>query len=130
MWRRSIDQLFDTLFAHRRLDDVGDVAWEPAVEMFEDANEVVVRAVVPNIDPKHIAVTVADNRLTLKGEMRHEKEESKRTHYRRELRYGIFVRVLAAEVMRTEAKATYKIEIKIPKSENVKSGTIKVQLAA
>jgi len=133
--RRSVDRLFDTLLTHRPLVDIEDETWEPAIEMFEDANGVVIRVALPNIDPKHLDITVADNRLTLKGEMRHEEEEKKRTYYRRELLYGSFARVLPlpANLKDKEAKATYKngvLEIKVPKSEKARPVNIKVRAAA
>ncbi|HYM91929.1 MAG TPA: Hsp20/alpha crystallin family protein, partial [bacterium] len=126
--RRSMERLFDDVFAR----DPANAAWEPAVEMFETDHEVVVRAELPNIDPKQVDITVTNDTMTLKGESKHEQEEQGRNYYRRELRYGTFTRTLplGTEVKSGDAKAVYKdgvLEIKIPKSERVKPTSVKVQ---
>ncbi len=126
--RRSMDRLCDDVFTR----DPANAAWEPAVEMFETDREVVVRAELPNIDPKQVDVTVTNDTMTLKGESKHEQEEQGRNYYRRELRYGTFTRTLplGTEVKSGDAKAVYKdgvLEIKIPKSKRVKPTSVKVQ---
>ena len=93
----------------------------------------VVRAEMPNIDPKTVDVTVTDGALTLRGETRHEEEHKGRNYFRRELRAGAFTRTLPlpTEVKSAEAKATYKdgvLEVKIPKSERVRPTSVKVQV--
>jgi HSP20 family protein len=72
--------------------------------------------------------------ITIRGEKKHEVEHKDRNYYRRELRYGAFVRTLPfiTKVKSAEAKATYKngvLEVKIPKSEEVKAASVKVQAA-
>jgi len=134
--RRSMDQLFDEVFTRRPGvgREVATLAWEPAVEMFESDHEVVVRAELPDVDPKQVEITVTSDAITLKGERKHEQEEKGRNYYRRELRYGTFARTLplGTEVKSGDAKATYKdgvLEVKIPKSERVKPASVKVQIA-
>lgn len=136
--RRSMDRLFDEFFIRRpgaagELRELPALAWEPAVEMFETDHEVIVRAELPNIDPKQVDITVTNDTLTLKGETKHEQEQKDRNYYRRELRYGAFTRTLplGTEVKGGEATAAYKdgvLEIKIPKSERVKPASVKVQV--
>jgi len=132
--RRAMDRLFDDFFAIRRPSrDLAEMAWEPAVEMYETENEVVVRAAMPNMDPKDVDITVTNDAITLKGETKHEEERKGRNYNRRELRYGAFFRTLplSTEVKSSEAKATYKdgvLEVKVPKSERVKPTSVKVQI--
>lgn len=132
--RRAMDRLFDDFFSTRRPSrDLAKMAWEPAVEMYETENDVVVKAEMPNIDPKNVDITVTNDSITLKGETKHEEEHKDRNYYRRELRYGAFSRTLplGTEVTAAEAKATYKdgvLEVKIPKSERVKPTSVKVQI--
>ncbi len=127
--RRSMDRLLDDVFTR----DLAGVAWEPGVEMFETDHEVVVRAALPNIDPKQVDITLTNDTITLKGESKHEQEEKNRNYYRRELRSGTFSRTLplGTEVTSGDAKAVYKdgvLEIRIPKSERVKPTSVKVQV--
>jgi HSP20 family protein len=135
--RRSMDRLFDGFFTSRTgpagRRELATIGWEPAVEMFETDHDVVVRAELPNIDPKQVDITVTNDSITLKGETKFEEEKKERNYYRREFRYGSFARTLplATEVKSGEAKATYKdgvLEITLPKSERVKPTSVKVQV--
>lgn len=133
--RRSMDRLFDDFFStrHPAGREANALAWGPAVEMFETEQAVVVRAALPNIDPKQVEITVTNDAITLRGETKHEEERKDRNYYLRELRYGSFTRTLplATEVKSGEAKATYKdgvLEVTLPKSERVRPTSVKVQV--
>src|SRR2546427_4827792 len=54
--RQSMDQLFDEVFTRRPVGirEVASRVWEPAAEMFETDREVVVRAELPDVDPKQV----------------------------------------------------------------------------
>jgi HSP20 family protein len=134
--RRSMDRLFDDFFTTRSPSgrrELVTAGWEPAVEMFETDHDVVIRAELPNIDPKQVDITVTNDSITLKGQTKFEEEKKERNYYRREMRYGAFSRTLplTTEVKSGEAKATYKdgvLEITVPKSERVKPTSVKVQV--
>jgi HSP20 family protein len=135
MLRRSMERVFDDFLPTRRASrgGVDMLVWEPAVEMFETPDSVVVRAELPNIDPKSVDITITGDAITLKGETKREEEQKTRNYYRRELRYGAFTRTLpfATEVKSADAKATYKdgvLEITVPKSERAKPTSVKVQV--
>lgn len=49
--RESMDKLFDELFT-RRPRGQAELAWAPAVEVFETDNDVMVRAELPGIEPE------------------------------------------------------------------------------
>jgi len=132
--RESMDKLFDEFFT-RRPDRRGGVpvVWQPAIEAFETDHDVVVRAELPGIDPDQVDISVTEDTLTIKGEAKSEQEEKKRNYYRRELRYGAFVRslTLPAGVQGDQAKASYKngiLEVRVPKSERAKPKTVKVEV--
>ena len=132
--RREVDRLFDEIItrpAPLELRRMGE--WEPAVEMYETESEVVVKAALPNIDPKQVEIVVTNEAITLKGEAKHEEEQKGRNYYRQELQFGAFRRTLPllTEVKGAEAKATYKdgvLEIKAPKSERAKATAVKVKV--
>jgi HSP20 family protein len=132
--RRSMDRLFGDVFTIRRPGrGIAALDWEPAVEMFETEQAVVVRAELPNIDPKQVDITVTNDTITVKGKTAHEEEHKSRNYYQSEFRYGEFSRTLplATEVKSAEAKATYKdgvLEVTLPKSERVKPASVKVQV--
>jgi HSP20 family protein len=131
--RREMDRLLDDFWA-RPAREGAEPGWVPPVEIFEADNEVVVRAELPNIDPKQMDISVTPEAITLKGETKHEEERRARNYYRRELRYGSFARALPlpTEVKSAEARATYKdgvLEVRIPKSDRSRATPVKVQPA-
>jgi HSP20 family protein len=130
--RESMDRLFEDFFS-RRPRQSGPLVWQPAVEISETDAEVVVKAELPGIDPKHVEVNVTGDTLTIKGEAKAEQEEKRRNYYRRELRYGAFQRAIALpiEVKGDEAKATFRhgiLEIRVPKAERVRPKSVKVEV--
>lgn len=135
--QRSLDRLFDELSGRRplrRREAREPVVWEPAVEVYETDQEVVVRAELPGVDPKNVNVTVQDNTVTIEAEAKEEQEERGRNYLRRELRYGQFSRslTLPAEVRADAAKATYRngvLELRVPKSERAKPKQVKVEVS-
>jgi HSP20 family protein len=139
-FEEAVDRLFDDVMLGGRSqrtarNGLPAAAWQPAVEMFETGDEVVVRAEMPNVDPANVDVTVTDEAITIKATVRQDEENKDRSYYRRELRYGAYVRKLPlpAEVKGGDAKATYKdgiLEVKIPKLERVKPLSVKVQVAS
>jgi len=128
-----MDRLFDGVMTLRRPGrEMTRLGWEPMVEMFETDTAVVVRAELPDIDPKQVDITVTNDTITLRGQTRHEDEQKGRHYYWREFRSGEFSRTLplSTEVKSTEATATYKdgvLEVTLPKSERVKPTSVKVQ---
>jgi HSP20 family protein len=64
----------------------------PAVDIYEDAQKVVVKVEVPGIKQEDLEVRVENNTLTVKGERRFENEEKEENFHRIERRYGSFVR--------------------------------------
>ena len=105
--------------------------WNPAVDIVDNENEIVIRAELPGIDKKDISVGVEGRVLTLKGERSDESEEQKGNFFRRERSFGKFERAftLPAEVDPALIKAEYKdgvLRIDVPKSEKHKPREITV----
>ena len=65
----------------------------PMVESFIRGEELIVRADLPGIDPKHVELSVEGGRLTIKGERKMVDEGEGRLY--REVRYGAFERTIA-----------------------------------
>lgn len=131
--RESMDKLFEEFVTRRPVRGATVAVWQPAVEIFETESEVVVRVELPGVDPKTVDITVAEDALTIKGEHRTEQESKGRNYFRRELRYGAFLRSLAlpAGVHGDQAKAAFKngiLEITVPKSERAKPKAVKVEI--
>jgi len=106
---------------------------EPAIEVSEGDGEVVVKAVVPGVEKDQLHVTVEDDRLTVRGEIRKEEEKKGKSYFRREIRYGTVQRSVAlpVEVDGEKAKADLKngvLIVRIPKSTKARSREVQVQV--
>jgi len=88
--QRAVDSLFDDAFYRVGLSEAREQ--QPALDMYETEDAVVVRAAVPGFAPENIQVTLIGNALTIKGEAQSESEEEKRSYIHRERRTASFQR--------------------------------------
>jgi HSP20 family protein len=105
----------------------------PAVDLFEEKDEIVVKAELPGIEKDQIEVNVADHQLTIKGEKKKEEEVKEKDYYRCERSYGSFLRTLELpkDVHADKVKAVFKngvLEVRLPKTEEAKAKEIKVKI--
>jgi HSP20 family protein len=104
-----------SLLGERRRGD-----FVPAIDMFEEGNELVVKAELAGIKRDDIKVEVSGNQLTLCGEKRSEEKVERKDYYRVEQSYGSFSRTieLPEGVNLDAVTASYHeglLEIRIPK---------------
>jgi len=104
----------------------------PAVDIYETADEVVVKTPLPGVKPEQLDVNVIGNILTIKSETNGERETKQENYLRRECHYGAFARSLTLpaglEIDKTEASLESGIlTLTIPKAEEVKPRVIKVK---
>jgi HSP20 family protein len=142
--RRSPNGVYVRPFFRRfdLLDEVEDMArraWDttmtPRVDMYEEENQVVVKAELPDIAKKDIDISLEDDVLTIKAEKKEETEEGEKgtTHYTRERRFGQYVRrmTLPGKVDTENVTATLKkgvLEIKLPRAEEPKAKQIEIKV--
>jgi HSP20 family protein len=105
----------------------------PAMDLYEEKDEVVVKAELPGISKEDLDVTLTESTLTLKGEKKKEEEVKEKNFYRSERSSGSFVRTidLPSEVKTDQAKASFKngvLEIRLPKTEDAKRKVTKVKI--
>jgi HSP20 family protein len=128
--REAMDRLFDDAFTQPFGRSAG--SHFPAVDLYQDENDVVVKATIPGLKAEDVQISVNGDLLTLKGEYK-EKEESKgKTYHVREQRYGAFERTfsLPARVVADKAKAEFEdgiLTVTLPKADEVKPKTISVK---
>jgi HSP20 family protein len=109
-----------------------ETVW-PAVDMYDKADEIVVKAEVPGIDKKNIKISVSGNILTIKGEMKKEEEVKEEDYYFSERSYGSFSRslTLPAKVVESKISAEFKdgiLEVHLPKASESKPKEIRVEV--
>lgn len=130
--RDAMDRLFEDSWVSAR--GLGAPAgWsELAMDVYETANDVVVKAVVPGIKPEEVDITLTGNVLSIQGQSKEESETKDKNYLRRESRYGSFSRSLElpAGLQTDRAEARFDngiLTITLPKAEVVKPKTIKVK---
>jgi HSP20 family molecular chaperone IbpA len=78
-----------------RLFRSGEMEVKPAVvDVFEEQDDIVVKAELPGIEKDNIEVTLTDHTLTIKGEKKKAEEVKEENYYRAERSYGSFLRTL------------------------------------
>jgi HSP20 family protein len=105
----------------------------PAVDLYEEKDDIVVKAELPGIEKNNIEVNLTDHTLTIKGEKKKEEEIKEKNYYRAERSYGSFVRTLELprDVHTDKVKATFKngiLEVRLPKTEEAKAKEVKVKV--
>jgi HSP20 family protein len=104
------------------------IAWAPKIDVVQRANELVVRADLPGVNPDDVTVEVNDDAMTISGERRQEHSEEHGSVYRFERSYGTFFRQipLPKGAIANQARANFKdgvLEISVPApSEQVTRG--------
>ena len=68
----QINRLFNDTF-ERTGQESNLTAWAPAVDIYENEHELVVKADLPDIDSKDLDIRVENNILTIRGERKFEK---------------------------------------------------------
>jgi HSP20 family protein len=108
--------------------------WSPSVDIYETENELVVKADLPDVDPKHVGIQLENGTLTLKGDRKFEQEKNGQKGFHRiERSYGSFVRAfsLPDTVDGEKVKADYKngvLTVTLPKKEVAKPKTINIEV--
>lgn len=105
----------------------------PAIDMYEDKDNVYVETALSGIDPEKVNITVEDDMLKLEGSTEHKSEVDDKNYYRKEIRSGHFTRAVALpkKVQADKTKATYAdgiLKITLPKVEEVKPKSVKVEI--
>lgn len=130
--REAMTQLFDESFVSPTSTRRGQ-AFVPALDLSETADAYTVELAVPGLKPENLDITIENNVLTVKGEVKQESEEQKRNYHRIERRYGAFTRTvgLPTSVRADAITADLKdgvLRLDIPKAEERKPRKITVAM--
>lgn len=115
----NLSQMFDE-------DNMFDLQWpQTAIDVYEEPENVVVKAQLPGFDEDHIKITVEGSTLTIRGEVNEESEEKDKKYYRKEIRKQSVVRsiTLPTPVSSDKAAADFKngiLTLTLPKAEEAK----------
>jgi len=104
-----------------------ELEWGPAVDVYEQDNQVIVKAGVPGVRKEDVEVSATDEGVTIHGETKQEEEVKEEGYYRREMRRGSFHRVVPWPVDVDPDSVSAKLEdgiltITANKSEKARGG--------
>mgnify|MGYP000949107954 FL=1 len=129
--QNAMDRLFNEYFTEA--DNVQSSVLSPRCDMKMKEDQVDVKLSIPGVDPDEIEISVADNILTVKAEVKEDSEEKdeKAEYHLKEHRWSQYYRqiTLPVEVEADKAKADYTngvLKISLPKAEILKPKTISI----
>ena len=106
----------------------------PAMDVYQDKDNVIVETSVAGIDPEKIEVNIENDVLTVSGVTMSKQEVKREDYYRKEIREGSFSRsvILPMHVKGDQAEAECKngiLRVTVPKSEEAKPKKISVKVS-
>jgi HSP20 family protein len=109
-------------------------SWAPAVDIYEQDGNIVMKAELPGVDPKDVDIRLENNTLTLRGERKLDKEVKQDSYHRVERSYGAFSRsfTLPNVVDQGSIKADYRdgvLKLVLPKREEAKPRQIQINVS-
>jgi len=129
--QKRINNIFEETFVSRTGEKSNLFNWNPAVDVYEEGDNLVIKAELPGVNKDDIEIDVKETVLTLKGERSAQNEVKEDKYYRRERSYGKFMRsfTLPAHVDPEKITADFKdgilnITITKPEKEKVKKISI------
>jgi HSP20 family protein len=131
-----INRAFSESYAGRTEEGLmNSGTWIPAVDIYQNGNELVLKAELPDMKREDIDITVEDSTLTIKGEKKLTDEVKNEQFHRIERRYGTFSRsfTLPPTVDATKISAEYKngvLTVRLPIREESKPRQVHVNIAA
>jgi HSP20 family protein len=132
-FRDEIDRLFDSPIATVARTSQFLNSWAPAIDLYEDKDNFVIKAEVPGVTKEDIAVSLHDGALSISGERKGEEKYQESGVYRAERFLGRFQRtvILPKAVEAEKVKANYKdgvLTVTLPKTEEAKPKPIEIKV--
>lgn len=106
--------------------------WPLALDVVENKEGYMVKASLPGVDPDEIEITVNDNVLTIKGQVKQDETVEGVRYHVRERRYGTYSRSLTLpQLVNTDAvEADYHngiLSLFVPKAEEAKPKRVAIK---
>lgn len=128
--QRPLDRLFEEMMITERN---APTSWQPAVELEDRKDNLVLRAELPGIQGKDLDVQVTNKAVAISGERRYRQETKQKRSFRSEFSYGKFGRVvlLPVAVHNNQVKAEFTngiLTLTLPKVEVASKRVVKLNL--
>lgn len=127
----EMNRLFDSFFGRGAQASAGERMWAPPVDVYATADELVVKAELPGVSDKDMALSITGDMLSLRGERRWESQDKQPEFLHNERWYGKFERTLSLPfpVQSDKVKASFRdgvLTVTLPKAEQIRSKEIKI----
>ena len=109
----EMNKLFENLQELREPktdEDTAGGGWVPNVDVCECAEELVIEAEMPGVDPASLAIRVGEGNLTLEGTKPQPGESSEVTVHRKDRAFGSFRRVIPLSTAINTHRAVARLE--------------------
>lgn len=131
--RDELDRLFESPFGEWTSGAQLLSVWNPAIDLYEDKDNVFVKAELPGMKKEDIDVSLHDGVLSISGERKSEEKFEDAETYRSERFVGRFHRsvTLPSQVKADQVQANYKdgiLSITLPKAEEARRKQIEVKV--
>jgi len=138
----EMERMFNDFFQQRffaptwmprfKFPEMADVS--TSVDMFEEGDNLVIKAELPGMKKEDINVDLKDDVITISGEKKSEEKTDRKDFHRVERTFGSFTRRLRlpVEIKADKVEASFKdgvLEIKMPKSEAAKQNAKKIAVS-
>jgi HSP20 family protein len=134
--QRQMTRLFEDAFNLPARGGAAPALLAPSIDVKETDKAIEVEAELPGVDEKDVQVTLENDVLTIKGEKKAEKEETKKGYYMSERSYGSFFRSLEMpigidvdKVNASFTKGVLKVTLPKPVGAQAKSKKIEIKTA-
>src|SRR5437870_2497075 len=131
--REEINRLFDSPFGELTRHMELFSGWTPALDIYEDKDNLIVKAELPGMKKEEIDLSLHDGSLSISGERKSEEKYRDAEANRTERFFGRFQRTVAlpVRVAVDKVQAQYKdgiLTVTLPKSEEAKPKHIDVKV--
>ncbi|HZP36335.1 MAG TPA: Hsp20/alpha crystallin family protein [Methylomirabilota bacterium] len=109
-FRSEMDRLFELLAELKGSESLPLKGWAPSMDLSETKDSLVCTVEVPGMEEKDLQISLQENRLTIKGEKRKEREDKDEHHHRVERAYGAFARTVRLPVAVDAGKVTATVK--------------------
>lgn len=133
--RQAMDRLMeDSFVSPTSLRTVRGEQLNPALDVHQNADEIVVTATLPGMKPEDVEITITGQSLSIRGELKADESVERDQYLYRERRFGSFHRQLElpTRVEGDRAEATFEngvLRLAIPKAEDTKPRQIEIKAA-
>ena len=129
--RDEINRLFESPVTGGGGSDVFNT-WAPALDVYEDSDNLIVRAELPGLKKENIDISLHENVVTISGERKNEKKYEGSQTSRAERFFGRFTRSikLPKTVDQAQVKASYTdgiLTVTLPKAPEAKPRSIEIK---